>query len=188
MVMMLLGLVVFLGVHVVSTRPALRAGLIAKLGEGGYKGFYSLLAVSGVLLTAYGFALWRASGPALLWDPPLGMRHLTLLLMVFSSIFIVAAYVPSHIRTRLKHPMLAGVKVWALAHLIANGDAASTTLFLAVLAWAVYDRISLKRRGVPVPAAPKGYGGDVVAVVGGLVLYAVLAFLFHPYVVGVPVM
>lgn len=188
MVMMLFGLVVFLGVHVVSSLPNLRTALVGKLGEGNYKGFYSLLAVSGLLLTAYGFALWRASGPALLWDPPLGLRHLTLLLMVFSSIFIVAAYVPSHIRTRLKHPMLAGVKTWALAHLIANGDVASMTLFLAVLAWAVYDRISLKRRAVAIPPAPAGWGGDVVAVVGGLVLYAVLAFLFHPYVVGVPVM
>lgn len=188
MVMMLLGLVVFLGVHVVSSLRGLRTALVGALGEGPYKGFYSLLSVSGLLLTAYGFALWRAAGPAQIWVPPLGLTHLTLLLMVFSCIFLVAAYVPSHIRTRLKHPMLVGVKTWALAHLLANGDAASMTLFLAILAWAVYDRISLKRRSAPVPAAPSGYGGDAVAVVGGLVLYALLAFVFHPYVIGVPVM
>lgn len=188
MVMMLIGLVVLLGVHVVSSLPDLRASLVGKLGEGNYKGYYSVLAGGGLLLTAYGFALWRAAGPLQLWIPPMGMRHLTLLLMVFSSICIVAAYVPSHIRTRLKHPMLVGVKTWAVAHLLANGDTASMTLFLAVLAWAVYDRISLKRRAVAIPPAPAGYGGDAVAVVGGLVLYAVLAFLFHPYVVGVPVM
>ncbi|MEW6123560.1 MAG: NnrU family protein [Pseudomonadota bacterium] len=188
MVMMLFGLVVFLGVHVVSSLRGLRASLIGMLGEGGYKGFYSLLAASGLLLTAYGFALWRAEGPAQLWVPPMGLRHLALLLMVFACIFFVAAYVPSHIRTRLKHPLLVGVKTWALAHLLANGDAASVTLFLAVLAWAVYDRISLKRRGAVVPAAPAGYGGDAVAVVGGLALYGLLAFVFHPYVIGVPVM
>ncbi len=188
MVMMLLGLLIFLGVHVLTSRRALRASLVGQLGESGYKGFFSLLATSGLLLTAYGFALWRAAGPTELWYPPVAMRHIALLLMVFASIAIVASFVPSHIRTKLKHPMLVGVKIWALAHLLANGDVASITLFIAVLAWAVYDRISLKRRGVVPPAAPKGYGGDVLAVVGGLVLYAVLAFLFHPYVVGVRVM
>ncbi|MEW6254444.1 MAG: NnrU family protein [Pseudomonadota bacterium] len=188
MVMMLLGLVVFLGVHMVSSLRGVRAALVGALGEGPYKGFYSLLSVSGLLLTAYGFALWRAQGPEQIWVPPLGLRHLSLLLMVFSCIFLVAAYVPSHIRTRLKHPMLVGVKTWALAHLLANGDVASMTLFLAILAWAVYDRISLKRRAAQIPSAPKGYGGDAVAVVGGLVLYALLAFVFHPYVIGVPVM
>ncbi|MEP9376934.1 NnrU family protein [Aquabacter sp. CN5-332] len=188
MAMMLLGLVVFLGIHVVTSLRDFRATLIGKLGEGAYKGFYSLLAVSGLLLTAYGYALWRAAGPAVLWDPPLALRHLTLLLMVFACIAIVATYVPSHIRSRLKHPMLVAIKTWALAHLLANGDVASMTLFIAVLAWAVYDRISMKRRNPPPPVAPKGYGGNVLAVVGGLVLYGVLAFLFHPYVVGVPVM
>ncbi len=91
------------------------------LGEGPYKGFYSLLSVSGLLLTAYGFALWRAAGRLRSGVPPLGLTHLTLLLMVFSCIFLVAAYVPSHIRTRLKHPMLVGVKTWALAHLLPMG-------------------------------------------------------------------
>ncbi|TCT05099.1 NnrU protein [Aquabacter spiritensis] len=188
MAMMLFGLVVFLGIHVVTSLRGLRAALIARLGESGYKGFYALLATSGLLLTAYGYALWRAAGPEQLWYPPLGLRHLTLLLMLVSTIAIVAAYVPSHIRSTLKHPMLVGVKVWALAHLLANGDAASMTLFLAVLAWAVYDRISMKRRAVPPPAPPRGYGGDVLAVGGGLLLYVVLAFVFHPYVIGVPVM
>lgn len=188
MAMMLLGLVVFLGIHVVTSLRDFRAALIAKLGEGAYKGFYSLLAASGLLLTAYGYALWRAAGPPVLWDPPLALRHLALLLMVFASIAIVATYVPSHIRSRLKNPMLVAVKTWALAHLLVNGDAASITLFVAVLAWAVYDRISMKRRNQPPPVPPKGYGGDALAVVGGLVLYGFLAFLFHPYVVGVPVM
>ncbi|MEP9352087.1 NnrU family protein [Xanthobacter sp. KR7-65] len=188
MVMMLFGLVVFLGIHVVTSLRGLRASLIAQLGEGPYKGFYSLLAASGLLLTAYGFALWRASGPTVVWDPPVALRHFTLLLMLFACIAIVAAYVPSHIKAWLKHPMLVGVKTWAVAHLLANGDIASIVLFGAVLAWAVYDRISVKRRAVPLPVAPANWAGDALAVGGGLVLYAALAYLFHPYVVGVPVM
>lgn len=188
MVMMLFGLVVFLGIHLVTTVKGLRASLIGTLGEGPYKGFYSLLAASGLLLTAYGYALWRASGPMQVWNPPVGMRHLTLLLMLFAAIAIVAAYVPSHVKAWLKHPMLVGVKTWAVAHLLANGDIASIVLFGAVLAWAVFDRISVKRRNLPVPVAPKNWAGDALVIGGGLVLYLALAYLFHPYVVGVPVM
>ncbi|MFG1348461.1 NnrU family protein [Xanthobacter autotrophicus] len=188
MVMMLFGLFVFLGIHVVASLRGLRAKLITQFGEATYKGFFSLLAVSGLLLTAYGFALWRANGAPELWTPPRGLRHLTLLLMLFASIALVAAYVPSHIKAWLKHPMLVGVKIWALAHLLANGDAASIVLFGAVLAWAVYDRIAVKRRGDPLPVAPNNFAGDALVVGGGLVLYAALAYLFHPYVIGVPVM
>ncbi|MFG1461390.1 NnrU family protein [Xanthobacter sp. DSM 24535] len=188
MYMMLFGLVLLLGVHVVVTLRDVRTGLIGRLGEGQYKGFFSLVSISGLLLTAYGFALWRAAGSTPIWDPPVFMRHITLLLMVFASIAGVAAYVPSHIRAKLKHPLLVAVKIWALAHLLVNGDIASIVLFGSVLAWAVYDRISLKRRGGALPVAPQGYRGDVLAVVGGLVAYLLLAFVFHPYVVGVPVM
>ncbi|MDQ0506043.1 NnrU family protein [Xanthobacter agilis] len=188
MLMMLLGLVVFIGIHVVASLRGLRAQLIASVGEGAYKGFFSLLAASGLLLTVYGFVLWRASGSAHIWTPPLGLRHVTLLLMLLASIAAVAAYVPSHLRTWLKHPLLVAVKTWAFAHLLANGDAASMVLFGAVLAWAVYDRIALKRRGAPVPPAPAGWVGDALAVGGGVVLYALLAFVFHPHVIGVPVM
>ncbi|GGF86960.1 hypothetical protein GCM10007301_53550 [Azorhizobium oxalatiphilum] len=188
MAMMILGLVLFLGIHVVTSLPDVRAALVAQVGEGAYKGFFSLVAVAGLLLTAYGYGLWRASGPAILYDPPFAMRHATMGLMLLVSIALVAAYVPSHIRAWLKHPMLVGVKLWALAHLLSNGDAASVVLFVAVLAWAVYDRISVKRRHLPLPVAPKGWMGDVGAVAGGLVLYALLAFAFHPLVVGVPVM
>ena len=187
MAMMLLGLVVFIGVHLVASARGLRARLIADVGAGTYKAFFSLLAVSGLLLTAYGFALWRAAGSAVLWDPPLALRHVTLLLMLIARIAAVSAYVPSHLRSWLKHPLLVAVKTWAVAHLLANGDVASVVLFGAVLAWAVYDRIAQKRRGVVVPAAPAGWSGDALAVVGGLVLYAALALLFHPYVIGVPV-
>lgn len=188
MVMMLLGLALFVSIHVVATLRGLRADLIARLGEPAYKGFFGLVATSGLLLTAYGYALWRASGPALIWDPPVGMRHLTLLLMLIATICIAAAFIPSHIRTRLKHPLLVGVKLWAVAHLLANGDIASIVLFTAILLWAGYNRAAMKRRGNPVPPAPAGWTGDAAAVAAGLALYLALAYLFHPYVVGVPVM
>lgn len=187
MAMMLFGLAIFVGIHVLTTFRGLRAQLVGQVGEGAYRGYFSVLALAGVLLTAYGYGLWRASGPALVWDPPVGMRHLVLLLMVFACIAWVAALVPSHIKAWLKHPLLVGLKIWAFSHLLANGDAASIVLFAVVLAFAVYDRIALKRRGAPLPVAPAGWGGDAVVVIGALALYAALAFLFHPYVVGVPV-
>ncbi|MFG1400999.1 NnrU family protein [Xanthobacter sediminis] len=187
MMVMVLGLIVFIGIHVVASLRELRAKLIGAIGEAAYKGLFSLLAAGGLALTVYGFALWRAAGPAMVWEPPLALRHVTLLLMLLACICAVAAYVPSHLRTRLKHPLLVAVKTWAVAHLLANGDAASMMLFGAVLAWAVYDRIALRRRGAPVPASPAGWAGDALAVVAGVVLYALLAFLFHPYVIGVPV-
>jgi hypothetical protein len=88
----------------------------------------------------------------------------------------------------LKYPFLVGIKTWALAHLIANGDVPTIILSLVVLAWAVNARISMKRRAPPVVRGPAGIKGDALAVGGGIVLYLFLAYIFHPYVVGVPVM
>lgn len=187
MVMMLLGLVLFIGTHVVASLRGLRARLIADLGESAYKGFFSLLSAGGLLLTAYGFGLWRAAGSADLWHPPMALRHVTFALMLVACIAAVATYIPSHIRAWLKHPLLVAVKVWALAHLLVNWDVASFVLFGSLLLWAAYDRVAQKRRGEPLPVAPKGWGGDVATVAGGLAAYLALAYLFHPYVVGVPV-
>ena len=108
--------------------------------------------------------------------------------MLAASILVVAAYIPSHIRARLKHPMLVAIETWAVAHLIANGDIATIVLAVAVLAWAVYARISMRQRDEPPKPAPSGWIGDAAAVVSGLVLFLALAYLFHPYVIGVPVM
>ncbi len=190
MLLMIAGLVLFLGMHAFTTMRGQRAALVAKLGEGPYKGLYSLIALAGLVMTGYGYGAWRAAGPAILYNPPVGLRHLALLLMLFASIMLVAAYAPGRIKTTLKHPMLTSVKTWALAHLLANGDAATVTLSLAVLAWAVYARISLKRRGEyhNEPVVRHGWKGDVIALAGGLAVYVFLAYLFHPYVVGVPVM
>lgn len=187
MIVMLAGLALFVAVHVFSARRELRNVAVEQFGLMAYRAIHGVLALAGVLLIAYGFAMWRDAGPMQLWDPPVGLRHLVLLLMLLACIAAVAALVPSHIKAWLKFPFLVAIKTWALCHLLANGDLPTIVLSLAILGWAVYMRIQAKRRGAPLPVAPKGWGGDIVAVVGGVVLYAALAFWFHPYIVGVPV-
>jgi uncharacterized membrane protein len=166
-----------------------RAGVIARMGEGTYKALFSVASAIGILLIAYGFAQYRATGWIDVWYPPRWTRHITVALVLPAMICITAAYFPGRIKTALKHPMLVGVKLWALAHLISNGDLGSIILFGSILAWAVYDRISLKRRtdpGAP-PIAAGGVKNDVLAVAVGTLIYLVLGFWFHPYVIGVPV-
>lgn len=187
MILMLVGLALFVAIHIFAARR--KGGAVGQqLNNTTYRAIHAVVATVGILLIAYGFGQWRAEGPAQLYDPPVGLRHLALLLMLFATIAAVAALVPSHIKAVLKFPFLVAIKTWALAHLISNGDAATVTLAVVILAMAVMLRILAKKRGAPVPAAPKGWGGDLVAVAGGVVLYAVLAFWFHPYIVGVPVM
>jgi len=185
---MIMGLAIFIGVHLVTVMRDRRAGLVAQLGENGYKIVYSLLSAVGLALIVYGFARYRANEWVELWSPPNWTRHLAALLVLFAMIMAVSAYARGHIYERLKHPLLAATKLWALAHLIANGDLGSIILFGSILAWAVADRISLKRRtdpgGPPIPVG--GMRNDVIAIFGGVALYAVLGWWFHPYVIGVP--
>jgi uncharacterized membrane protein len=187
MKLMLFGLLVFLGAHAFTTLRVARAGVVAKTGEGPYKGLYSLVAIAGIIMIGCGFAAWRADGSPQLWYPPLWTRHLAIPLVFFASICVVATYLPTHIRVWLKHPMLVGVKVWALAHLLANGDLAGIVLFGAVLAWALWSRISMKWRPAPAYPAPK-WAADGVAILAGCVLFLLLAKLFHPYVIGLEVL
>jgi uncharacterized membrane protein len=184
----ILGLVIFLGAHVFVTMRDRRAALVARLGEWPYRGLFSVVSIVGVLLAAYGFASYRAAGIIVVWDPPAWTRHIVVLLMWPASIMVAAAYIPGNIKRVLKHPLLVAVKTWAVAHLCANGDLGGIILFGAVLAWAVYDRITLKRRSDPgAPPIPIGGGkNDIVAIVVGTILYLALGFVFHPIVVGVP--
>jgi uncharacterized membrane protein len=118
------------------------------------------------------------------------MRHITVGLVLFAAIFFVAAFFPSHVRSKLKHPMLASVKTWALAHLLSNGDLGSVLLFGTFLAWGVYARIAAKRRGDVGAAAkpgPDGWTNDIIVVVLGTAVFLAVGFWFHPYVIGVPV-
>ena len=187
--LLILGLAVFLGVHTLTTLRDTRAALIGRLGEGGYKGLYSLVSFAGLALIVWGYARYRATGWIDVWYPPVAFRHITLLLMLPAVILVVASYIRGRIYTTLKHPMLAGIKLWAAAHLLANGDLGSIVLFGSFLAWAVYDRVSLKHRadaGAP-PFPVGGPGNDAIAVAVGVVVYLALAFAFHPLVIGVPV-
>jgi uncharacterized membrane protein len=155
-----------------------------------YRGLFSLVSAVGLALIVWGFAEYRATGWVDVWYPPTWLRHVTVGLMWPASICVVASYVRGDIARVLKHPMLVGVKLWAFAHLLANGDLGSIVLFGSFLGWAVYDRISLKYRSDPGgPLIPTGgRRNDIIAVVAGTVLYLLLAFFFHPFVIGVPVM
>ena len=184
----ILGLVIFLGAHAFVTMRKRRAALIDKVGDGPYRGLFSLVSVIGLVLIGYGFARYRSAGPIMLWDPPAWTRQIVVVLMWPASILFVAAYIPGAIKRTVKHPMLVAVKTWAVAHLCANGDLGGIVLFGAVLAWAVYDRITLKYRSDPgAPPIPIGGGkNDLIAVVVGTIVYLALGFVFHPIVIGVP--
>ena len=187
--MLVIGLVLFLGAHVFVTLRGPRAAVIARIGEWPYKALMGVVSLVGLVLIGYGFGQYRASGWIEVWSPPGWTYYLTQLLMWPASILVVAAYARGSIWRSLKHPMLVGVKTWAAAHLISNGDLGSIVLFGSFLAWAVYDRITLKRRADPgAPAIPVGgHRNDVIALVVGTLLYLALGLVFHPLVVGVPV-
>ncbi len=192
MMLLVLGLIVFLGMHAFSMARSSRAVLISRIGEGPYKGLYSLVALGGLALIVVGYGQYRASGYIPVWDPPVWTRHLALLLVWIAFICIAAAYLPGRIKRGLKHPMLAGVKIWAFAHLLANGDLGSILLFGSILAWAVVARISLKRRDVAAQhggtAEPAGLRNDALAVGIGTAAYLIFAFWLHPLLIGVPVL
>jgi uncharacterized membrane protein len=195
LLVMILGLVLLLGVHTLTTQREVRARVIATSGEGGYKVGYMLVSLVGLALIVWGFAHYRAAGMIDVWEglvaPKVlvGLKHIAVALMLPAAILVAAAYMRGRIYTALKHPMLSGVKLWAAAHLLANGDLGSIILFGSFLGWAVFDRISLKHRadaGAP-PIAVGGLSNDVIAVAVGIVAYLALAFAFHPVVIGVPV-
>ena len=186
MTLLIVGLLLFLGIHSVSiVAPAWRDGQLAQRGESAWKGLYSVAAGVGLGLIIYGYGLARQL-PAVLYTPPTALRHVALLLLLPVFVLLLAAYLPGRIKTAAKHPMLLATKLWAAAHLLANGNLADVLLFGGFLAWAVADRISLKRRPVrAVPGAPAGPANDVIAVVGGLVLYFVFFRWVHAWLIGV---
>ena len=186
---MIAGLVVFLGAHTLTTQRKLRARIIASTGGGTYKILYSLVSVVGLALIVWGFARYRATGWIDVWHPPVAMKHIAIALMLPAVILVVASYIRGRIYTTVKHPMLAGVKLWAAAHLLANGDLGSIILFGSFLAWAVFDRISLKHRsdgGAP-PIPVGGPTNDLIAIAVGVIAYLAIGYAFHPAVIGVPV-
>jgi uncharacterized membrane protein len=193
MALLVLGLVLFLGTHAFTMARGPRSALVGKLGDGPYKGLYSLVSLAGIVLISIGFGRYRAAGYIPVWDPPVWTRHLALLLVWPAFVAFAAAYLPGRFKAALKHPMLAGIKIWALAHLLANGDLGSILLFGSILAWAVAARISVKRRDEVRPhagpaAAPAGLRNDLLAVAIGTAAYLSFVFWLHPRLIGVPVL
>jgi uncharacterized membrane protein len=186
MILLVLGMLLFLGVHSFAiAAPALRGKLRERLGEGRWKGLYSVVALVGFGLTVYGFGLARQE-PVFVWAPPHWLRHVAFLLMLPVFPLLIAAYLPGRIKLAAKHPMLAAVKFWALAHLLVNGMLHDLILFGGFLIWAVADRISLKRRAPQnLQTFAPGRWNDVIAVVGGLAAYALFIGWAHLRLFGV---
>ena len=186
MTLLIAGLVVFLGLHSVSiVAPAWRDATAARLGEKAWKGVYSLLALAGFVLIVVGYGQARQA-PVVLYTPPAALRHLAMLLMLPVFVLLLAAYLPGRLKAALKHPMLAATKLWAAAHLLANGTLPDVLLFGGFLAWAVADRISMRQRVQrPLPGAPPRSANDLIAVAAGLLLYAVFVAWGHRALIGV---
>ena len=131
MMLLIVGLILFLGVHLLPTSPDLRAGLQARLGTNGYKAVFSLLSLAGLIVIVLGYhklQLHPGKNP-ILWNPPEWTRHFAAGLMLPAMVLLVASVIPSRIRTTIRHPMLSAIKIWALAHLISNGDLGGVLLF-----------------------------------------------------------
>ncbi len=186
MTTMLVGLLLFFGVHSISIfAPTWRDGMASRLGEIRWKLVYSLPSIIGFFLMISGYAALRLD-PQIVYLPPAGLRHVAALLMLPVFPLLLAAYLPGRLQRAAKHPMLAAVKFWALAHLLANGMLADVLLFGSFLVWAVADRISLKRRVErPRPMAPVSAINDVLAIIGGLALYVLFIMGWHQRLFGV---
>jgi len=189
MLILIAGIIVFLGAHSFTTLRGSRAGLIVKLGANGYRGLYSLVSLVGLVLIVYGFGQYRAHDWVQIWTPPAVDRHITMLLMWFAFISLAAmGKRPGRIRGWVRHPMVVAVKFWALAHLLANGDLGGMLLFGSFLAWAVWDRIAVKRRGdVGADQLDHFTKSDAIVVVAGTIAYVAM-LLLHPMLIGVSVL
>ena len=183
MTILILGLIIFLGIHLLPTCPGVRARLVEKFGEKGYKGFYSLVAASGLIVIIVGM-IYRDF--VHLWIPPVWGRHAAMALMFPAIILLGAADVRSNVKRFIRHPMLWGVTLWACAHLLANGDLASLILFGSFGSYALFDMWSANRRGSEKSTQVYPASKDVKLLIIGIAVYVVFIFV-HPYVIGVPV-
>ncbi len=188
MMYLVLGLIVFLGVHSVRiVADDWRTQTRLRLGEMPWKGLYSVASLLGFGLIVWGFGLARQQ-PVQLWSPPIGMRHVASLLTLIAFVLLAAAYVPGNgIKSRLHHPMVLAVKVWALAHLLANGNIAHVVLFGSFLAWSVFSFSAARKRdraaGTRYAGGTAGATGITVAI--GFGLWIAFALLLHGWLIGV---
>jgi uncharacterized membrane protein len=190
MSILIVGLIIFLGLHSVRiVADGWRAEKLVQWGEGAWKGLYSVGSIVGFWLIVWGYGLARQQ-PVVLWVPPVATRHIAATLMLLAMILLVAAYVPGNtIKSKLHHPMILGVKTWAVAHLVANGNAADVVLFGSFLAWAVACFIAARKRdraaGTVYPAGKTV--PTIITVVIGLVAYGGFVVYLHKWLIGVPV-
>jgi len=186
MTSLILGLLLFLGAHSISiVNDPWRNRMQARLGEIGWKGLYGVISIIGFVLIVQGYGAARLD-PVVIYTPPTALRHVAMLLLVPVFPLLLSTYLPGRIQSAVKHPMLVATKLWAFAHLLANGNLADVLLFGGFLAWAVADRISLKRRAPrALHTAPAGKANDVIAVVGGLALYVGFVMWLHVWLIGV---
>lgn len=183
MTTILLGLVIFIGVHLLPAFPDVRKKFTDKLGELPYKGVFSIISIVGFALIIMG----KAEAPYIsIWQPPQFLSIVTKILMLPALILIVAAYVPSSIKCKVRHPMLMAIKLWALGHLLSNGDAASILLFGGFLAYAVIDMIGANKRSEWIKPEAKPMFMSFLVVVIGLVAYGAIA-MHHMQLFGVPI-
>ena len=188
MAVLILGLVLFLGVH--STRivaDGWRTATISRIGEKPWKGLFTLASIAGFVLVVWGFGLARRN-PVYLWESPMAMRHIAGALLLVAFVLLVATYVPRNsIKAKLHHPMVLSVKVWALAHLLANGNLADVVLFGSFLVWAVFSFSAARRRdraaGTVYP--PGTMAATAITVGVGIAAWALFAFWAHGLLFGV---
>lgn len=188
MLLLVIGLAIFFTIHLVPTNVVLRDGLVRRLGAGTYRAVFSIISLAGLAIIVFGYhkiQLQPGKNPVL-WASPIWLRHTMFLLMLPAIILLVASLIPSRIATAVRHPQLAAVKIWAFAHVLVNGDVGSLVLFGSFLAWAVYDRISLKHRSAGAKTDPGGGMGDIMVLGIGLALYVFLVKWGHVWITGVP--
>jgi len=185
MLLLTVGLALFIAAHLIPAQPALRASLIARFGDGGYKAMFSAVSLAGLALI---ILAWAKAKHVPLWTPPGFGRHVAFALMLPVFPLLVMTYLKGPIAAAIRHPMITAVKLWALAHLLVRGDLASLLLFGGLLAWAVVDRISLKarERAAPVTIRHGGIINDAIAAVIGLALYYAMFKWGHAALIGIP--
>jgi uncharacterized membrane protein len=184
MAMLILGLIIWVAVHLFpSVAPARRQRLVVQLGNGPYQGIFSLLLIAGLLLIVFG---WRNTAPVHLYSPLAELRHPAMLLVVIGFILMVASSFPTRIKQVIRHPQLTGVLLWAVAHLLLNGDSRSVLVFTTLSTWSALSMLTINRRdgAWTKPAAPAGWASEIAIVVIGLTGAAVVIH-FHEYLSGV---
>jgi uncharacterized membrane protein len=187
MIVLIFGLILFFGIHVIPM-TALKSRLQQRLGDNGYKGLFSIVALVGLVLIIWGFASTRGT-PAqadMLYDPPAWARHVTMTLVLLAFIAFGIYLHKGRLKIWLRHPMSIAIGLWCIGHLISNGDVPGVLVFASFLTYAIVDIIVAEARGTRANFVPKPKH-DIIAPLAGIVMYVAMLFL-HPYVIGVPVL